>query len=225
MRYECERLLDRLAAGLESGSRPPREVRENRVAFPLDGLPFPAWECMDARAAFAFLRRVLSSPWRPGPFPAEPAATLPLVTARGCPHGCIFCSRNPGLPEPRRQYRAIPWPRVEKAVDGWVRTLGVRRLVVLDEVANLREERFEKLLALAERRNLRLEFPNGLRADRVREAHVRRLAPLTSGLKVSLESASPRVQRGILGKNLDPAAVERVAAWCAAAGVRSASTR
>ena len=106
-----------------------------------------------------------------------------------------------------------------QAVDGWVRTLGVRRLVVLDEVANLREERFEKLLALAERRDLRLEFPNGLRADRVREQHVRRLAKRTSGLKVSLESASPRVQRRILGKNLDPAAVERVAAWCAAAGV------
>jgi MoaA/NifB/PqqE/SkfB family radical SAM enzyme len=219
LRYECERLLDRVAGEIESGARPARSVLENHAPFPLDDLPLPAWELMDSPAAFAFLRRVLDAPWRPGPFPPEPAETLPLVTARGCPHGCIFCSRNPGLPDPRRQVRAIPWPRVERAVDRWIRTLGLRRLVILDEVANLREERFERLLALAERRHLLLEFPNGLRADRLRERHVRRLRPLTSALKVSLESASRRVQRRVLGKNLDPAAVARVAAWCAAAGL------
>ncbi len=219
LRYECEPLIARAADAIEAGGRPPRGVEENRAAFPLDDVPLPAWEIMDAPAAFAFLGRVLAAPWRPGPFPAEPAETLPLVAARGCPYGCIFCSKNPGLPEPRRQYRAIPWARLERAVDRWVRDLGVRRLVVLDEVANLREERFEALLALAERRHLRLEFPNGLRADRLRERHVRRLRPLTEALKVSLESASPRVQRRVLRKDLDPAAVDRVAAWCAAAGL------
>ncbi|MBI5498603.1 MAG: radical SAM protein [Deltaproteobacteria bacterium] len=216
LRYECEPLLDRVAAAIEGGETPPRGVLENRVAFPLDDLPLPAWERMDVPAAFGFLRRVLGTRWRPGPFPPDPAETLPIVTARGCPHGCVFCSKNPGLPEPRRQYRAVPWARLEQAIDGWVRSMGVRRLVVLDEVANLREERFEALLGLAERRGLRLEFPNGLRADRLREAHVRRLRPLASALKVSLESASRRVQRRVIGKNLDPAAVERVAAWCAA---------
>ncbi|MDI7267789.1 MAG: radical SAM protein [Myxococcota bacterium] len=219
LRYECEPLLARTAATLESGRRPSCGVEENRVAFPLNELPFPAWERMDVPAAFAFLRRVLSTPWRPGPFPAEPAETLPLVTARGCPYGCIFCSKNPGLPAPRRQVRTVPWPRIERAVGRWVRDFGLRRLVVLDELANLHEERFEALLALAERRKLRLEFPNGLRADRLRERHVRRLRPLTSTLKVSLESASPRIQRRVLHKNLDPAAVERVAAWCAAVGL------
>ncbi|MBN1772447.1 MAG: radical SAM protein [Deltaproteobacteria bacterium] len=219
LRYEAEPLLDRLATELEAGVRPARAVRENRVAFPLDDVPLPAYELLDAPAVFGFLRRVLATPWRPGPFPPEPAETLPLVTTRGCPYGCIFCSKNPGLPEPRRQVRSFPWVRVERDVGRWVRTLGLRRLVVLDELANLDERRFDRLLALAERHGLRLEFPNGLRADRLQRRHVRRLRPLVSTLKVSLESAVPRVQRRVLHKNLDPAAVERVAAWCAAEGV------
>ena len=219
LRYEGELLLGRVAELLETGARPPRTVWENRTAFPLDDVPLPAFELLDAPATFAFLRRVLAAPWRPGPFPPEPAATLPLVTTRGCPYGCIFCSKNPGLPEPRRQVRAFPWDRVERAVDRWVRELGLRRLIVLDELANLDGRRFDRLLALAERHDLRLEFPNGLRADRLQRRHVRRLRPLVSTLKVSLESAAPRVQRRVLRKNLDPAAVERVAAWCAADGL------
>jgi len=219
LRYEAERLLAGVAAELEQGRRPPRAVRENRVPFPLDDVPLPAYELLDAPAVYDFLRRVLASPWRPGPFPAEPAETLPLVTARGCAYDCIFCSKNPGLPEPRRQVRAFPWPRIARAVAGWVRDLGLRRLVVLDELANLAPRRFDRLLALAERHDLRLEFPNGLRADRLERRQVRRLRPLVSVLKVSLESASPRVQRDVLRKNLDPAAVERVAGWCREAGV------
>jgi MoaA/NifB/PqqE/SkfB family radical SAM enzyme/radical SAM superfamily enzyme YgiQ (UPF0313 family) len=219
LRYEAEPLLDRAAALLESGRRPPRAVWENRDPFPLDDVPLPAFELLDVPATFAFLRRVLATPWRPGPFPPEPAETLPLVTARGCPYGCSFCSKNPGLPEPRRQFRAFPWARVEHAVARWVRELGLRRLVVLDELPNLDPRRFDRLLALAERHGLRLEFPNGLRADRLERRQVRRLRPLVTTLKVSLESASPRVQRRVLDKRLDPAAVERVAAWCAAEGV------
>jgi len=219
LRYEAEPLLADAAAELEQGRRPPRTVRENRVPFPLDDVPLPAYELLDAAAVYAFLRRVLASPWRRGPFPPEPAETLPLVTARGCPYDCIFCSKNPGLPEPRRQVRAFPWPRIARSVGDWVRRLGLRRLVVLDELANLAPRRFDRLLALAERHGLRLEFPNGLRADRLERRQVRRLRPLVSTLKVSLESASPRVQRDVLRKRLDPAAVERVAAWCRATGV------
>lgn len=214
LRYEAEPLLERLAAELEAGNRPSRGVRENRVPFPLDDVPLPAYELLDAPAVFDFLRRVLATPWRPGPFPAEPAETLPLVTTRGCPYGCVFCSKNPGLPEPRRQVRRFPWSRIEAAVERWVRDPGLRRLVVLDELANLDARRFDRLLDLAERRDLRLEFPNGLRADRLAHRHIERLRPRVSSLKVSLESASPRVQRAVLRKNLDPAAVERVAKWC-----------
>ncbi len=215
LRYECEPLLRRLSGETPASQR----VWENHDPFPLDQLPAPAYDLLDAEAYFAFLGRVLGAAWRPGPMPAEPARTLPLVTARGCPFGCSFCSKNPGLPGERRQLRVIPMARVAEWVEQWSDRLGLERLVVLDELVNLEVERFDALLGLAERLSLRLEFPNGLRADRVRLQQVSRLARLTSRLKVSLESPSRRVQDELLDKHLDPASVRAVAGWCQQQGL------
>jgi MoaA/NifB/PqqE/SkfB family radical SAM enzyme len=215
LRYECEPLLRRLG-----GKTPLQErVWENHDAFSLAELPGPAFDLLDADAYFGFLGRVLGAAWRPGPFPAEPTRTLPLVTARGCPFGCSFCTKNPGLPGERRQLRAIPMARVAVRVEEWQDRFGLERLAVLDELVNLDAERFDDLLELAERRSLRLEFPNGLRADRVRPQQVSRLARLTSRLKVSLESSSRRVQDELLDKHLDPASVRAVAGWCQQQGL------
>ena len=218
LRYEGEQLLEEVARSMQMGDWPRRGYLENREAFSLDDLPEPACGLMDAGAYFDFLQRVLASPWRPGPIPAQPARTLPLVTSRGCPYGCIFCTSNPGLPD-RRQVRHIPFGRVQAWVRRWTRRLKLERLVVLDEVANLDPKRLSSLLALLEELKLKVDFPNGLRADLLDEDQVRRLAGLTTSLKVSLESASPRVQREVLKKNLDPNAVLKVAGWAKKAGV------
>jgi wyosine [tRNA(Phe)-imidazoG37] synthetase (radical SAM superfamily) len=220
LRYEGERLLRTFIEEVRAGRVVGAGERMEREAFPLDDLPPPAWDLMEREAYFDFLGRVLASPHRPGPFPAEPRRTLPLSTSRGCSYGCVFCTRNPGLPAPRRQVRAVPWPSVQGWMRTWVRDHGLERLVVLDEVANLSTRRFGSLLSAAEELGLRLEFPNGLRADRLSAAQLRRLCKLTSSLTVSLESASARVQRELLGKGLEPGVVERVAVDCQRLGLR-----
>ncbi len=215
LRYEGDRLLARLASEFADGLRPEREIWEERLSFPLDDLPAPAYDLLDHENYFSFLRRALQVPWRPGPIPAEPLRTLPIVTARGCPYGCIFCSSGPGLEGgDSRRYRPVPWPRVESWIRRWIGEFKLERIVVLDDVANLDRHRFSALLDMLEAFDLRVEFPNGLRADRLAEGDIRRLAGRTSGLKVSLESASVRVQNEVLGKRLDPQSVERVAEWC-----------
>ncbi len=215
LRYEGDRLLARLASELADDLRPEREIWEERLSFPLDDLPAPAFDLLDFEGYFSFLQRALQTPWRPGPIPAEPARTLPIVTARGCPYGCVFCSSGPGLEGgDSRRYRPLPWPMVESWIRSWVSEFGLERIVVLDDVANLDRRRFSALLDVLEELKLRVEFPNGLRADRLAEDDIRRLAGLTSSLKVSLESASVRVQNEVLGKRLDPQSVERVAEWC-----------
>ncbi|HUU00767.1 MAG TPA: radical SAM protein [Myxococcota bacterium] len=215
LRYEGDRLLARLAGEYTDGLKPEREIWEERLSFSLDELPAPAYDLLDHESYFASLRRALKAPWRPGPIPAEPLRTLPIVTARGCPYGCVFCSSGPGLEGgDSRRYRPVPWPRVESWIRGWVGKFELERIVVLDDVANLDRRRFCALLDMLESLELRVEFPNGLRADRLAEDDIRRLAGLTSGLKVSLESASVRVQNEVLGKRLDPQSVERVAEWC-----------
>jgi MoaA/NifB/PqqE/SkfB family radical SAM enzyme len=209
MRYEGEPLLRRFVR--EGGGR---GIWENREALALDDLPAPAFDVSMAAGYFAFLERVLSVAWRPGPFSATPSRTLPLVTSRGCPHGCVFCTKNPGLPEPRRQWRGVPLEHIDRWLSGWRDSLGLERVVVLDEMVNVTTERLDGLLSIVETLGLVVELPNGLRADRLTRPQIERLGRLTPRLKVSLESASPRVQHDVLHKDLDPGAVERVAAWC-----------
>ncbi|MBW1811972.1 MAG: radical SAM protein, partial [Deltaproteobacteria bacterium] len=132
----------------------------------------------------------------------------------GCPYGCLFCTSNPGLEKNNRKVRTVAIEKIEEWIAKWVKDYSTERIVVLDDVVNIDSRRFDALLSIFERFRLRLEIPNGLRADCINEEQIKRLKHLTSSIKVSLESASLRVQNEVLGKNLDPAAVEKVADWC-----------
>ena len=213
LRHEGEALLARLSAAIKEGQYHPGEIWDDPEPGSLEELPAPAWDLLDMEATFNLFQHALGSPWRPGPIPQTPPRTLPLVTARGCPFACVFCTSNPGMKQPGA-VRLVSMERVESWVDGWVEALDVQRLVLLDEVPNLKRSRFNRLLTMVEERGLGLELPNGVRADRLDREQVRRLARLCASLKVSLESASPRVQKEVLGKDLDPATVTRVAGWC-----------
>ena len=140
--------------------------------------------------------------------------SLPLLTGRGCPYDCIFCTSSLGLAGEGRRLRAVPLTRLAGWLERWKSDLSLERVIVLDDLANHDRRRFDGLLDLLERLRLRVEFPNGLRAELLTREQVVRLARLTGRLKVSLESASRRVQNEILGKHLPPAAVKRVARWC-----------
>lgn len=215
---QCERTLPQLLENPVPGGddRRCRLVPAQPVDLP--GLPPPAWELIDVEAYFDFMKRVLSTSLRQTPYPPKPARSLPVLTSRGCRYDCVFCTSRVGLGGDGRP-GVVPLDRLAGWLAGWRSDLGLQRVIVLDDLANLSRRRFDGLLDVLERLDLRVEFPNGLRADLLTREQVLRLARLTGRLKVSLESASPRVQDEILGKHLPPAAVRRVAKWCHEVGL------
>ena len=84
---------------------------------------------------------------------------------------------------------------------------------MLDDAANVRKD-FYSLLGAVAKADLMLDFPNGLRADLLSKEIVGRLAQVTDRITVSAESAAPRVQKDIIGKNVTVEHVTRVARWC-----------
>ncbi len=211
IRYEAEAVLANTVVSL-AGGRPkrPRTVVGTEVK-PLDDLPLPAWDLVDVPSYFAFHERVVERLGRPSwAFPID-GASLPWLTSRGCPFRCAHCSSNAGLApgQPKTQRRHSP-EYMARHLD-WLKRFGARRVHLLDELANVNERHFDRLLELIAERDLLFEIPNGVRADYVLPEHLSAMHGRITTLSVSAESGVQRVVDEVVGKDLDLAAITTVA--------------
>ncbi|HEY0132687.1 MAG TPA: radical SAM protein [Nannocystis sp.] len=218
VQFEAEATVpELLRRWIDHGERPRGAHRGEQPI--LDDLPPPAWAGLDLEALFRFHARVVAglgrSAWA---FPID-GRSLPLVTTRGCPFTCLHCSSNPDTPpgEPKRQRRRSP-QQVSALLDTY-KTLGATRIHVLDELVNVHEAHFDHLLSELARLDLRVEIPNGMRADYLEPHHLAQLRGRITTVSVSAESGVQRVVTEVVGKRLDLAAVVRVAEAAHAASV------
>lgn len=219
LRFEAEASLPGLIERLAAGRPSTRQVVDGVEPPDLDLLPLPAWHAIDVPAYFRFHTLLMAELGRPGwAFPID-GQSLPLVSSRGCPYRCSHCSSNPGLSpgQPKRQRRLSP-ARLAQHLDQLVQ-LGARRIHLLDELSNANERHFDALLALVAERELRLEIPNGLRADHLTPKQLGLLAERITTLSVSAESGVQRVVTEVVDKDLDLAHISRVAREAQAANV------
>lgn len=218
VQFEAERTVPELVRALLTTGERPRGVHRGEQPD-LDTLPFPAWDRVDLSAYFRFHARVVAGLGRgPWAFPID-GRSLPVLTSRGCPFTCLHCSSNPDTPhgQPKRQRR-----RSLENLDALLvhhRALGATRLHVLDELCNVHEAHFDALLAGLARHDLRVEIPNGVRADYLEPRHLAQLAGRITTVSVSAESGVQRVVTEVVGKRLDLAAIVRAAEAAHAAGV------
>jgi MoaA/NifB/PqqE/SkfB family radical SAM enzyme len=178
---------------------------------------------VDLEAYFDFHAAVVARLGRPSwAFPID-RRSVPIVTSRGCPFRCAHCSSNPATrkdgaqvaPKVQRRHGSA-W--IGRLLDDLVRR-GVRRVHVLDELANVNEAHFDALLEALVARDLAFEIPNGLRADYVEPRHLARMKGRLTTLSVSAESGVQQVVDDVVQKQLDLKAIQRVAADARDAGV------
>ncbi|MBI5478914.1 MAG: radical SAM protein [Deltaproteobacteria bacterium] len=217
-RYEAEAALPALLATLREGAAVPRILRGD-AEVDLETLPAPAFADLDLAAYDRFLERCFTSRLRVPLFDLE-GRTLPLLLSRGCVYRCLFCTSNPGLkPGEAKRHRRVSRDRAATLLRHLARDLGARTVVILDEMANLEAAEFARVLEVARDLDLRLELPNGLRADRLTREHLELLRGRTTRVSISAESGSQRVVDEVVRKRQDLAAVRRVAAEAAEVGV------
>lgn len=220
--YEADAALTGLVAQLARGERPTQRIT---LGVPqgddLDQLPLPAYDLIDMDAYQRFLGRVQGAQHK-----REIMSLLPpvmaLKTSRGCAFRCNFCTSNPWSRKGHsgRMYRVHSAAYLQTHARLLRERYGIERLVILDELVNGEPAHLDAVLDVAEQLDLRLEFPNGMRADRLQQGHIRRLAQRTDTLSVSAESASDHVANTMIGKRIDLDATAHVASWCQDAGLR-----
>lgn len=86
---------------------------------------------------------------------------VPVVTSRGCPAKCIFCSIHPVW---GRKYRARSPQSVVDEIEMLVRQYGVEEIHIEDDNFTFNKERAVKICDLISERNIKVAFtaPNGL---------------------------------------------------------------
>jgi anaerobic magnesium-protoporphyrin IX monomethyl ester cyclase len=131
---------------------PPRPFIED-----LDSLPFPARHLLSMKQFFEAAKKIPISGNLKKP-------SVRMLTSRGCPYGCIFCSNHIVM---GRKWRARSAENVVAEIEQIVRTYGIRQIDFLDDNIAFNRERLVKICDMLIEKRLHVEWctPNGVRAD------------------------------------------------------------
>jgi radical SAM superfamily enzyme YgiQ (UPF0313 family) len=180
--------------------------------------PFYFLEGIDVRHFDAFLARCFGDGTWQNTFGVG-AGTRSFVTSIGCPHRCIFCTSNPGWRRTgRKLYRPIPLPRLKHWAYLLRTVFAGRRLIILDEMVNVRTD-FEAMLRMLNELDFTYDFPNGMRADHLSREAIELMKGRVGMLSISAESSTQEDLNGAIGKGQPLDAIYRVAEWCRDLGV------
>ena len=174
--------------GHELVAGPPRPFLDD-----YDALPFPAWDL----------------------FPRVEA--IPLLTHRGCPFRCVFCSHNSGS-TPRYRSPANVLAEIERDLERY----RPQRIRIEDETFGLHMGRTKEILEgiVARGFQRRVRFHAQTRVDRVDEEFIRLLGAANFDmLEVGVESGNAEILRSIQ-KGITLEQVEHAVALAKRAGLR-----
>lgn len=156
----------------------------------LDAIPFPAWDLLNIELYADKLRFSNMTPTR----------YMPIFTSRACPYGCVYCHAIFG-----KKYRTRSPENVLNEMKMLVEEYGIREIEIIDDVFNFDMARAKEIAwkAASSGMNLRITFPNGIRADKLDDELLDALkAAGTYLITFAIETASIRMQK-LIRKNLD----------------------
>jgi len=221
LRYECEKILPEAIESIkEKGIKKVKVWHGDAGQVDLDETVFPDWDMIHYEQHQRITEHFFKKLNRTKHFSII-RNTFPLMTGRSCPYSCVFCTHDPGQGERRTSnYRTYDLKRIEEHINRLKTAHYAKKLIILDEIANAKESHFEGLLEILEKSGLKYDFPNGLRADRLKKEHILKMSGSIDTLSVSAESGSQVIIDNVIGKNQNLESIENVAKWCSDAGVR-----
>ena len=187
----------------------------------LDALGRPAYHLIDLERYAHRLRLTPERRWI-----LKPHRVITMLTSRGCPYECVFCSVHLHM---GRQYRTHTAGFVVEHVRYVVEELGIGRIYFVDDNLGQDRKRFEAILdglieLNAEGLGVTWETPNGIRTDRLTFDILKKAKRAgCRSIMLTVESGSQRVLDEVIRKRLDLDKVVEVAGWCKELGIKARS--
>ncbi len=179
----------------------------------LDSLPFPARHLLPMKQFFEAAKKMPISGNLRKP-------SVRMLTSRGCPYGCIFCSNHIVM---GRQWRARSAENVVAEIEHIIATYGIRQIDFLDDNIAFDRKRLETICDLIVEKGLNVEWctPNGVRADCLDSellAKMRKAGCVS--ILIAPESGVQRVVDQIIKKKQDLRKVEEVVVAARKLGIK-----
>jgi len=187
---------------------PPRpEIQD------LDALPFPARHLLPMDIYFEAIKE--------NPIRGEISKRYTIIiTSRGCPHRCIFCSNHIVM---GKTWRGRSPENVVDELEQIVNTYSIKQIDFFDENMTLIKKRVEDICDLIMERGLDIDWyvPNGVRADTLDEELLRKMSAAgCKEIRVAPESGVQRVVDEIIKKNLNLEDVEKAVVLAKKVGMK-----
>ncbi len=183
----------------------------------LDALPFPAYHLVNMERYFRLQEKGYLARYHYN-YPGSHRA-VSMVTSRGCPYNCTFCSIHLHM---GKRFRAHSVNNVLEHIELLTDQYGVRHIYFEDDNLTLDTGRFSRLLdgLLARRFGITWDTPNGVRADLLnKELTAKSKETGCTQLVVGVESGNQANLKKIVKKELDLHLVERIACVCKEQGL------
>lgn len=160
----------------------------------LDAIPFPAWHLLNMQAYFG----LESSHGR-----RKHKLFSPIITSRGCPAGCTFCTAHHVW---GRRYRKRSPENVIKEMKELKNRYRIKELLFEDDNVTLDIRRAEEIFDMMVREGLDFEWdtPNGVAAFALNERLIKKMKDAGCyKLNLAIESGDTDVLKNIIKKPLD----------------------
>ena len=175
----------------------------------LDELPLPAYDMVDVDRYLELQRNGFS----PRPFERGQRA-FTMITSRGCPHKCVFCSIQATM---GYKWRYHSPENIQKHIDLITSEYGCDQIYFEDDNFTHDPERYDEIIEMLMKRKEKIKWgtPNGIRGDtwtfeRVKKTKESRCQYLT----VAIESAVQDVLDKVVKKKLDLRSVKKLMEYC-----------
>lgn len=179
------------------------ENEDRELIKNLDNLPFPDYY------AFPIER-----------YPCFLIKALPLITSRGCPYGCNYCSVRLSM---GRGFRPRSPENVLQEIKYWYQK-GWTNFDINDDCFTLDLKRAEKICDLIVKKNLKIKFQlyNGIRVDRISLKLLKKLKKAgCTFIAYGCESGNEKILK-IIGKGISLKQVRQAVDWTNYAGIKNA---
>lgn len=182
----------------------------------LDELPFPAYNLVNMEEYFDAVKDGMET--RPDQF-VETERQISMITSRGCPYSCIFCSIRLHMGQ---IWRFNSPEYVLNHLELLTKKYGVKHVHFEDDNTTFNPKRFEEILDGMERRNIKITFdtPNGVRLDTLSRDLLKKMKDMgLIQLKIAIESGHQPTLDNIIRKKLKIKDGIKVAKWCKELGI------